>query len=221
MKEVLTGEGDAENRPNPDEIVQCVRVLQVLASDLSQVFELPEETRISLMKAAGQISRPQKEIFQQAKKDAEKAVKRKKAEQEKHARKETGIRAAREASIFSAPKLLGISDLMAKQLGELNSPRNCYVCKKTYTKLHHFYDTMCAECADFNYAKRFQTADLTGQVAIVTGSRLKIGYHITLMMLRAGATVVATTRFPVDSALRFSKEEDFTEWGHRLKIHGH
>jgi NAD(P)-dependent dehydrogenase (short-subunit alcohol dehydrogenase family) len=79
---------------------------------------------------------------------------------------------------------------------------------------------MCAACADFNYAKRFQTADLTGQVALVTGSRLKIGYHITLMMLRAGATVIATTRFPVDSALRYAKEEDFETWAHRLKIHG-
>ena len=71
-----------------------------------------------------------------------------------------------------------------------------------------------------NYAKRHQMADLTGQVALVTGSRLKIGYHITLMMLRAGATVIATTRFPVDSALRYAKELDFEKWGHRLKIHG-
>jgi hypothetical protein len=30
---------------------------------------------------------------------------------------------------------------------------------------------------------------------------------------------VATTRFPVDSALRFSKEPDFMDWD-RLKIHG-
>jgi hypothetical protein len=57
-------------------------------------------------------------------------------------------------------------------------------------------------------------------VAVITGSRFKIGYHITLMLLRGGATVIATTRFPVDSALRFSKEDDFMEWGHRLKIHG-
>jgi NAD(P)-dependent dehydrogenase (short-subunit alcohol dehydrogenase family) len=40
------------------------------------------------------------------------------------------------------------------------------------------------------------------------------------MMLRAGATVIATTRFPVDSALRFAKEPDFKDWSHRLKIHG-
>ena len=40
------------------------------------------------------------------------------------------------------------------------------------------------------------------------------------MMLRSGATVIATTRFPVDSAMRYSKEKDFSEWEHRLKIYG-
>ena len=79
---------------------------------------------------------------------------------------------------------------------------------------------MCESCGDFNYAKRFQTTDLTDQVAIITGSRLKIGYHITLMLLRAGATVVATTRFPADSAYRFAQEEDYDQWASRLKIHG-
>lgn len=79
---------------------------------------------------------------------------------------------------------------------------------------------MCEECGDFNYAKRFQTANLRGQVAVITGSRLKIGYQATLMLLRSGASVIATTRFPVDSAIRFSKEEDYKDWSDRLHIYG-
>jgi len=200
-----------------EEIDSCISMLEQLVDNTNQVFELPEEKRIALMKAAGQLTRPQKDEFTRRRKDAKKAAKRKMIERDKHARKETGIRSAREATIFIAPKLLELPE--EKEL-ELESPRNCYVCKKTYTKLHHFYDTMCQECGDFNYAKRYQTADLTGQVSVITGSRLKIGYHITLMLLRAGATVVATTRFPADSALRFSKEDDFQDWGDRLKIHG-
>jgi hypothetical protein len=70
--------------------------------------------------------------------------------------------------------------------------------------MHHFYDTMCTDCGDFNYAKRFQTADVKGQIAIITGSRLKIGYHITLMLLRG---IALLTRFPVDSALRFLRRK--------------
>jgi NAD(P)-dependent dehydrogenase (short-subunit alcohol dehydrogenase family) len=57
-------------------------------------------------------------------------------------------------------------------------------------------------------------------VALITGARVKIGYQATLMMLRAGARVIATTRFPVDAAMRFAGENDFAEWGGRLHIYG-
>ena len=211
-----------KNKPDigPSEIDNCIALLNRLVTDTNQIFEIPEEKRIELIKAAGQLSRPSKQEFSRRVKDAKKNEKRKQAVRDKHARKETGIRSAREAHIFIAPKLLDAAELENKEQMELTTPRNCYVCKAEFTNLHHFYDTMCADCGDFNYAKRFQNANVKGQVAVITGSRLKIGYHITLMLLRGGATVIATTRFPVDSALRFSKEEDFMEWGHRLKIHG-
>ena len=203
-----------------DEIEKCISILEQLVTDTDQIFDIPKERRTALIKIAGMFSRPSREEFSRRKKDGKKAIKRKMAARDKHARKETGIRSARESVVFVAPKLLNAADLTNKKVLELESPRNCYVCKDSFTKLHHFYDTMCTECGDFNYAKRFQTADVKGQIAVITGSRLKIGYHITLMLLRGGATVIATTRFPVDSALRFSKEADFMDWGHRLKIHG-
>ena len=203
-----------------NEIEQCISILEYLVDNTNKIFEISKEKRTALIKASGKLSRPSREEFSRRKKDAKKAQKRKQAAKDRSARKETGIRSAREAVVFVAPKILPQADIKDKETLELESPRNCYVCKTVFTKLHHFYDTMCTECGDFNYAKRFQTTDLTGQIAVITGSRLKIGYHITLMLLRAGATVIATTRFPVDSALRFSKEEDFTQWGHRLKIHG-
>ena len=135
----------------------------------------------------------------------------------------TGIRKARETEVFTAPQQISFKE--SKFCGkndtpQLASPRNCYVCKAEFIQLHHFYDTMCPKCAQFNYEKRFQTASLKDQVVLITGSRLKIGYQATLMMLKAGAKVIATTRFPKDSALRFSKEPDFSEWGHRLQIFG-
>lgn len=209
-----------EFKVSEEEISLVTRILEKLVADPVQMFELDEQKRIQLMKAAGLLTRPSREEYDKRRKNAKKAAERKRREREKHARKETGIRSAREATIFIAPKALDEQDLDSKETPELEKPRNCYVCKKLYTKLHHFYDSMCTECADFNYAKRFQSADLTGQVAVVTGSRLKIGYHIVLMLLRAGATVVATTRFPVDSALRYAQEDDFKEWKDRLKIHG-
>jgi 3-oxoacyl-ACP reductase-like protein len=213
----------SEEKPNSvhsEEVNSTISTLEKLLADTNLLFELPREQREALMMAAGKLSRPSKEEFDRRRKDGKKAAKRKKQERDKHARKETGIRSAREASIFEAPQLILNAASEEHDSPQLSSARNCYVCKKEYTKLHYFYDTMCTECGEFNYLKRFQEADLTDQVAVVTGSRLKIGYHIVLMLLRSGATVIATTRFPVDSALRYAKEVDFQEWGHRLKIHG-
>ncbi|UXP32505.1 SDR family oxidoreductase [Reichenbachiella agarivorans] len=211
---------EASNKLSPDQIDQCISILEALNEDTDQIFVIPKEKRQALLIAAGKLSRPSKEELLIRKKGAKKIIKSQVKIQDKQARNNTGIRSAREASVFVAPTMIALTGAEADKEVELNSPRSCYVCKQVYNRLHHFYDTMCKECGDFNYAKRFQTADLSGQVALVTGSRLKIGYHITLMMLRAGATVIATTRFPVDSALRFAKESDFPEWGHRLKIHG-
>jgi NAD(P)-dependent dehydrogenase (short-subunit alcohol dehydrogenase family) len=199
-----------------EQIEQCIAILETLNSDTDQIFDIPMEQRIQLITEAGRLSRPQKDELNRRKRSAKKKIDKAAAEIDKNARRQTGIRSAREASVFVAPKMIAAKNQEVKSI----APRECYVCKEMFTTLHHFYDTMCASCGDFNYAKRYQTADLTGQVALVTGSRLKIGYHITLMMLRAGATVIATTRFPVDSALRYAKEEGFETWGHRLKIHG-
>jgi len=217
---MLPKEEETKANLSQEEIDKCISILEILVRDTDQLLDMAEDKRVALMKAAGSLSRPNRDEHKRRRKDSKKAAKRKMIERDKHARKETGIRSARESSIFVAPKMLVMPEKDLETENELESPRNCYVCKSLFTKLHHFYDTMCPDCGDYNYAKRFQTADLTGQVAVVTGSRLKIGYHITLILLRAGATVVATTRFPVDSSLRFSKEEDFSDWGHRLKIHG-
>ena len=208
----------SEKNNNLD-IESCISTMQKLLEDTNQLFELPEAQRVALFKVAGELSRPNRDEFQRRRKDAKKAAKRKMIAKDIHARKSTGIRSAREAALFVAPKLLAAASI-SEDTPELESPRNCYVCKTVFTKLHHFYDTMCSTCGDLNYAKRFQTTDLQDQVAVITGSRLKIGFHITLMLLRSGATVIATTRFPVDSAIRFSKEDDYMDWSNRLHIHG-
>ncbi|MEX2627221.1 MAG: SDR family oxidoreductase, partial [Ilumatobacteraceae bacterium] len=99
-------------------------------------------------------------------------------------------------------------------------PRHCYVCKQHYTRIHHFYDQMCPECGDLNHAKRTETADLSGRVALLTGGRVKIGYQAGIKLLRAGAHVIVTTRFPRDAAQRYAAEADFELWGERLEIFG-
>ena len=204
-----------------EEIEKCIATLENLAKDTGELANLPKEQRIALLKASGEISRPDRAERKKRNKAANKIQSLEALEKDRRARNATGIRSARIDATFTAPKQI---DLLSAGSGnkdeELNSPRNCYVCKEEFTHLHFFYDTMCKKCGDLNYRKRFQTASLHGQVALITGSRVKIGYQATLMMLRAGATVIATTRFPVDAALRYSKEEGYAAWGDRLHIHG-
>ncbi len=202
-----------------DEIRNCIAFLERLVSDGDELAQITREQRIALLAAAGRLSRPDKDEIRRRRKLSARVRIQKIDDHEREVRAATGIRSARTAQVFTAPKQITLQDSHFKQL-ELINPRYCYVCKDKFTKVHFFYDSMCPKCAEFNYAKRFQTASLEGQVALITGSRLKIGYQSTLMMLRAGARVIATTRFPVDSALRYSKEQDFGAWKDRLDIYG-
>lgn len=202
------------------EIDHCISVLTHMVKNSEDFVALPREKQIELIKIAGQLSRPDGHLIKQRRKASQNRKRQQIVTIERKARAKTGIRLAREAAVFSAPLQISDTTEATKDHPALQSFRNCYVCKAEFTKLHFFYDTMCSDCAELNYQKRFQSADLKGQIALITGSRLKIGYQATLMMLRAGSTVIATTRFPTDSAFRYSKEKDFIEWKDRLHIYG-
>jgi NAD(P)-dependent dehydrogenase (short-subunit alcohol dehydrogenase family) len=99
-------------------------------------------------------------------------------------------------------------------------PRSCYVCKAPFVEVDTFYHQLCPVCADFNRCKREQRADLRGRRALVTGGRIKIGHQLGLRLLRDGAELIVTTRFPNDARRRYSAEPDAGEWIDRLCIVG-
>ena len=147
--------------------------------------------------------------------------------QDEVARAETGIRTLRQKPIVHTPNVFpperfGQTDVADESTAYRVSEelQHCYVCKQKYTQIHHFYDQMCPSCAELNFAKRTELADLRGRVAILTGGRVKIGYQAGLKLLRSGAHLIVTTRFPKDSASRYSREPDFAEWRDRLEIFG-
>ena len=97
--------------------------------------------------------------------------------------------------------------------------RTCYCCNERYQTVHPFYHWLCVACGDRSYAKRNQSADLSNYCALVTGGRIKIGFEVAVWLLRCGAKVHVTTRFPADAAIRFSELPDFSEFENRLLIH--
>jgi len=201
-------------------IDECISILECLVDNAELMATLNENQRIALLVASGKLSRPNRDDDRKRQKAAKMLRQKEISKGDRKARAVTGIRSARTDVVFKAPAQMQLPPEALKNTKTLSSPRNCYVCKKEYTTLHFFYDAMCPDCGDFNYHKRFQKTDLHGKTAFITGSRLKIGYHVTLMMLRSGARVIATTRFPVDSANRFAQEADFSEWKDRLHIYG-
>jgi NAD(P)-dependent dehydrogenase (short-subunit alcohol dehydrogenase family) len=104
--------------------------------------------------------------------------------------------------------------------GTLIVPRACYICKTKYVDVDAFYHQLCPECAAMSHAKRDARTDLTGRRALLTGGRAKIGMYIALRLLRDGAELTITTRFPRDAVRRFASLPDSADWLHRLRVVG-
>ena len=104
--------------------------------------------------------------------------------------------------------------------GQLLVPRACYICKQKYVDVDAFYHQLCPACSVVGHAKRDARTDLTGRRALLTGGRAKIGMYIALRLLRDGADLTITTRFPHDAVRRFAGLPDSADWLHRLRVVG-
>ncbi|MFI9163327.1 SDR family NAD(P)-dependent oxidoreductase [Kitasatospora aureofaciens] len=105
-------------------------------------------------------------------------------------------------------------------VGELQLPRRCYVCKQPYRRVDGFYHMLCPDCAADNTARRGLSTDLRGRRALLTGGRVKIGFQLALMLLRDGAELTVTSRFPQDTVRRFRATEGSDQWWERLTVVG-
>jgi NAD(P)-dependent dehydrogenase (short-subunit alcohol dehydrogenase family) len=221
-----------------DDLVQRLRaatdLLEQLAEDARIATALPPADRERLFQAVARVHHPD---------HTERRKKRRAAARQRQAAQvhesdailhETGIRALRRKPVFTAPAFFAPVGFTPQDItGQEDAPaiagqeirastalQHCYVCKAKYQLIHHFYDQLCPTCAELNFSKRTELADLHGRVALLTGGRVKIGYQTGLKLLRSGAHLIVTTRFPRDSAMRYAKEPDFEAWGHRLEVFG-
>jgi NAD(P)-dependent dehydrogenase (short-subunit alcohol dehydrogenase family) len=204
----------------------AAELLESIASNRELLAGVSEAERTRLLSAAGQISRPDARMRRQLVKASKRQRKAAKSERAESALNQTGIRKLRRQTVFTTPNVHPPVGFEQKEIAddpefrEVVEEQNCYICKQDYAQLHHFYDQLCPKCAEVNYFKRTETADLRGRVALLTGGRVKIGYQASIKLLRAGAHLIVSTRFPRDSAMRYAAEPDFKEWSHRLEIFG-
>jgi NAD(P)-dependent dehydrogenase (short-subunit alcohol dehydrogenase family) len=220
----------ASNRsPQSNSLAERLRaaadLLEKIVADRSLLADIPEADRNRFLNAAGRVSRPDALGRRQLLKVVKRKKRAEKVQREETVLAATGIRKLRREPVFiTSPNIFPpkSDELLTsgEPVPETENPRKCYVCKKEFSTVHHFYDRLCLTCAEENFAKRTELADLSGRVALLTGGRVKIGYQAGIKLLRAGARLIVTTRFPRDSAARYTREPDFQEWADRLEIYG-
>jgi len=204
----------------------AAELLESIASNRGLLASVSEAERTRLLSVAGRISRPDAVARRQLVKATKRRRKASKLQRAEKALNQTGIRKQRRQTVFTTPNVFPPADF--KQIEIENDPdfreaveeQNCYICKQDYSTIHHFYDQLCPTCAELNWVKRTETADLRGRVALLTGGRVKIGYQAGIKLLRAGVHLIVSTRFPRDSAMRYAAEPDFKDWDSRLEIFG-
>ncbi|PKM05737.1 MAG: oxidoreductase, partial [Gammaproteobacteria bacterium HGW-Gammaproteobacteria-7] len=228
----MTGSDDRVDADRNDagllaQVRTALALLERFADDAALRDRLPPEERERLHRCVGRIFSP--DPVQRRKQRRAAARERSKAQicSDDGVLHQTGIRELRRKPVFTTPNVFPPAGPAPHDVQgddpdrrEALEPQHCYVCKEKYTRIHHFYDQLCPSCAEFNFHKRGELADLRGRVALLTGGRVKIGYQAGLKLLRAGAHLIVTTRFPRDSAERYAQEPDFEQWQDRLEIFG-
>jgi len=208
------------------ELRKAAELLEQIVANRALLAQLSVEERTRLLKAAGEVYCPEVDERRRLVKAKVRQRKAEKIQRDQSKLNQTGIRKLRQEKIFLTPNVFPPKNFSQQEIPddpdfrEVAEPQNCYICKQDYSKIHHFYDQLCPACADLNFFKRTESADLRGRVALLTGGRVKIGYQSGIKLLRAGAGLIVITRFPRDAALRYSQEPDFADWGSRLEIFG-
>jgi len=213
-----------------------IELLELVAADRGVLAGLAPEDHRRLLHAVGLVFHPDVAARRRLVKTIGRLRRVAKAKRDDGVLGLTGIRTLRRQTVFTTPSAFAPGgfeplDIAPGEPGDEEprgadepassvNARACYICKQQYSSVHHFYDRLCVACGDFNFTKRTELANLTGRVALLTGGRVKIGYQAGLKLLRCGAQLIVTTRFPRDSAARYAREPDFAEWGHRLEIFG-
>jgi NAD(P)-dependent dehydrogenase (short-subunit alcohol dehydrogenase family) len=203
----------------------ATELLEWIAFDRERLEEVPPEERERLHRAVADFYNPDPVARRRRIKEAERERMAKRSQRAGAVLEETGIRTLRRKPVFTTPNVFppaepGENFAPLQDIEPESDTPHCYVCKQHYSVIHHFYDQLCPACAEFNFSKRTELADLSGRAALLTGGRVKIGYQAGLKLLRSGARLIVTTRFPRDLAQRYAQEADFGEWSHRLEIFG-
>jgi NAD(P)-dependent dehydrogenase (short-subunit alcohol dehydrogenase family) len=220
-------EGAARAAPTRDELASCLATLEALhALPRSQLVALPHSAQIlaagySLARRSGRDARDRTwkrpGAIETPEPDAEPPKEpRRRPFQSPDAvfamTSEELVESERRGRIDAPPQG------EAMDAGPLRALR-CYLCDAPFRGDPSAPERRCSDCVELERRKRERRPALAGRVALVTGGRVRIGYAVCVSLLRAGATVHATSRFAASALDRFAREPDYGTFAARLAVH--
>ena len=217
-----------------EDLRATTELLERIAADWGLLDRLPADARRQFHRAVALMANPVPKARRKKAKALKRTRKAAAAKRDETMLGETGIRALRRRPVITTPNVFPPKGFEPRDLPPSTDarraearrerqldPQRCYVCKQDYSVIHHFYDQLCPPCAELNFAKRTELADLRGRVALVTGGarqdRLSGGPQAAARRARSSSS---RHGFPRDSAARYAREPDFDEWADRLEIFG-
>ena len=216
---------------------ETIELLESIAADHTVLAGVPDEDRKRLLQAVANVYSPDRVERRRMSKVVARERKAARVRSDQGVLHETGIRTLRRKPVFHTPNVfptVSVADGFdaarcspgaptSEAESRIPSPENCSIATSVSRSTRRSTTSTISSartCAALNFTKRTELADLRGRVALLTGGRVKIGYQAGLKLLRCGARLIVTTRFPRDAATRYANEPDFDQWGDRLEIFG-
>src|SRR5258706_15891627 len=183
---------DSDRAALLERLRDATELLESIAADRGLLSPLPAEELKRLLQAVGLVYHPDAVARRRLVKATVSRRRADKAKRDDRVLAQTGIRTLRRQTVFTTPSVFAPRRFEPRDIGpdaedgaeprgsdaqrEAIDPRCCYVCKREYSTVHHFYDRLCPACGELNFTKRTELANLQGRVALLTGGRVKIGY---------------------------------------------
>ena len=173
---------------------EATEALEAVVRDRTLLRQLDVEERTRLLTAAGAVFNPDvvtRRALGQG--DPPPREERAHAPRPGGARRDRDPRPPREAGVHDAERLPAArpEDFVARATKSASARRSrsstATSASSRTASCTRSTTSSASPCGDFNFAKRTETADLRGRVALLTGGRVKIGYQAGIKLLRAGA----------------------------------
>jgi len=137
-----------------DRLRAAADVLESVASNRELLAGVPAEDRERLVRVAGEVYMPDPIVRRHRLKMIKRARRDARRQREEATLSDTGIRRLRRQPVYNTPNVFPPAEFEQREVEgnpdfrEATEPQHCYVCKQHYTSIHHFYDQLCAPCAE-------------------------------------------------------------------------